>query len=235
MTFTISSVAGDTQYISIQAEDTRYVSFDGHVTFTLSYPGSDICLYRISTPFPYGTGSRGYAYFNIDTIPDTATIDSIQLYYHGWLLNIPHHTPPRQDCRVTIFDISPLTDESDYYMAILYASTCANVDGFPVEGINQVIDFNNNGLTGLEALLDKTYVGIGFLMDDEGLVSKTYIKGLSSWSTPKPTLYIGYHVSVADTLTLLDPISIDIGISSNTFKRSSSISCLRFVNFAPLL
>ena len=209
MSFTITSatVTNETQYTSIIASETYYIkNYDGSYSFSPKNYNM-ICAYEESLTETL----RGYAKFDISSIPDTATIDELYLYYDGSSNNT--------DCNLRLFSLTGILDAEDIYDEITATADHANVTGFPVVGNNQSCEINSAGRTVLQNALDEQYIGLGMLLDDE-TTDENYsvVSGNVSYACPKPTLYIGYTVAIANSLTLNDPISIDVGVSSNTAK-----------------
>jgi len=219
MTYTISvySETTVTEYLNIQANRT------GSACYEIS-GGGGFWLHSISANFNYvpaerlnyGGGFyrkiRGMAEFNISSIPDDSNIVSLDLYYHGTTAG---------DCHLTMFDIESCSNANTYYNGIAGGTLIVTDTMFPVVGAQQIKDLGSTAIAELtDYLATKTYIGIGLILSNEDVVDNVAMFGMYPSANPKPTLRVGFTVASDTTVmvTLSDPASIEVGVSSETSK-----------------
>jgi len=205
---------------------------DGHIEYYVN--DETYTRYADSTQIAIGSGLageylwtyRGYAEWNVSSIPDSAIITDTVFKYHGV------YNPFGISCRVTdMKEARPSTSGDEaIYNEVGLEPYYVDPEWFPQAGSNKQVDLGSTADSDLESQLASDWFAIGLQSDNEGSFTHSSIYSEESSADPKPTLYVVYYVPVYITLET-DPSGLQVRIdgsewfdSPNTFEVDSGIS-----------
>lgn len=134
---------------------------------------------------------RAYVEWNIDGIPDNATITLVKFQYHGGANLLSVDTSYIYSMENQPSTASDSTVYSDCADGTAYVSGSTT---FPVVGTGQEIDLGSNAVSDLESVLDvRSWWAIGMVTDEvtSPELASIYTEEEAT-ADPKPTLYVEY-------------------------------------------
>jgi hypothetical protein len=169
-------------------------AYDGTVIGTTdAYGNTSWLLDTTSGGLKWGVGStyyqRGFAQFNISSMPTWAMISYCSFKYHGFT----------SSARTTLIRSlqNSVTGQGaqTIWTYITDATTMISVANFPVVATNQEISLGATGISELQNKLTGGWFGLGFKDSTETTTSGRVIySSVNASANPKPTLYIEYYL-----------------------------------------
>lgn len=162
---------------------------DGYISnengFYIRWPGDT----NIAIGYDSGEGQRwrGYVEWDVEVIPDGASITQTVFKYSGNWNEIDCHIHEMLGYQPT------LHDEQSIYDEVGEGTVYADPDGFPIASSGQEVDLGSNANIDLASQLSLDWFAIGIQSDDEAQNLDSFIYSEEQPGVdPPPTLYVEY-------------------------------------------